>query len=362
MPCFQRRQITATFTREVFFTLRLTQNSLLNNKHNNITTDLTDDTTTHKILNGHIVKILEEGTNINIKSHPTKLVINSTTDLSNYYTQTEVNSLLNNKQDSISSTGNFKVYEHSYGLYSAGVLSHTYGLQFAVSSSIPPATHELIMTKDASTGVAIANSLDVSNNLQVHGVCTFIGNVSAPNLYNKPETDNLLNTKQDELGLFNDNTKIQLLNTSNVLKSLSAGSNIVLTNDVANSNFVEMSANLSSYYTQTEVNNLLSNKQDLISSTGNFKVYEHSYGLYSSGVLSHTFGLQFAVSSTVPPSTNQLIMTMDSSTGVAIAHSLDVSDNLQVHGVCTFISNVSAPNLYNKNRNRQSSIKLRIEI
>ena len=84
------------------------------------------------------------------------------------------------------------MYEHSYGLYSAGVLSHTYGLQFAVSSSIPPATNELIMTMDSSTGVAIAHSLDVSDHLQVHGVCTFISNVSAPNLYNKTETYNLL--------------------------------------------------------------------------------------------------------------------------------------------------------------------------
>ena len=132
------------------------------------------------------------------------------------------------------------------------------------------------------------------------------------------------------------------------MKSLSAGSNIVLTNDDTNSNCVDISADLSSYYTQTEVNNLCNTKQDSISSTGNFKVYEHSYGLYSAGVLSHTYGLQFAVSSSVPPTTNQLIMGMDASTGVSIAHSLDVSDNLQVNGVCTCIGNVSAPNLYTK--------------
>ena len=103
------------YERDVLYT-KIETNNLLNNKQNNLTTDLTDDTTTHKMRNGNIVKILEEGTHINIESHPTKLVINSTTDLSNDYTQTEVNSLLNNKQDSISSTGNFKVYEHSYGL------------------------------------------------------------------------------------------------------------------------------------------------------------------------------------------------------------------------------------------------------
>ena len=162
------------YERSVLYT-QIETNNLLNNKQNSLTTDLTDDTTTHQILNGNTVKILEEGTNINIVSHPTKLVINSTTDLSNYYTQTEVN--------------------------------------------------------------------------------------------------NLLNTKQNEIGLFNDNTKIQLLNTSNVLKSLSAGSNIVLTNEATNNNCVKISANLSSYYTQTEVDNLLNNKQDSISSTGNYKTY-----------------------------------------------------------------------------------------
>ena len=37
--------------------------------------------------------------------------------------------------------------------------------------------------------------LDVSNNLQVHGVCTFNGNVSAPNLYTKTEIDNMVYTQ-----------------------------------------------------------------------------------------------------------------------------------------------------------------------
>jgi len=84
------------------------------------------------------------------------------------------------------------------------------------------------------------------------------------NYYTQTEVNNLLNTKQDEIGLFNDNTKIQLLNTSNVLKSLSAGSNIVLINDSNGDNFVNISADLSSYYTQTLVNSLLNNKQDSI--------------------------------------------------------------------------------------------------
>ena len=75
------------YERGVLYT-KIETHNLLNNKQNNLTTDLTDDTTTHQILNGTTVNILEEGTNINIVSHPTKLVINSTTDLSNYFTHT----------------------------------------------------------------------------------------------------------------------------------------------------------------------------------------------------------------------------------------------------------------------------------
>ena len=70
-------------------------------------------------------------------------------------------------------------------------------------------------------------------------------------------------------------------------------------------------------------------------------MYEHSYGLYSSGVLSHNYGLQFAVSSTTPPASNELLMTMGQMSGVSINHSLDVSSNLQVHGACTFNGNAS---------------------
>ena len=150
------------------------------------------------------------------------------------------------------------MYEHSYGLYSSGVLSRTFGLQFAVSSTVPPATNELIMTMDSSTGVAIAHSLDISNNLQVQGTSTFTGNVSAPNLYTQTETnhrlanyalqvdlllnansadvytqtqiDNMLNTKQNSL-TFHDNSlnyQYSLLNGSTV-KSLENGGDIVIT-------------------------------------------------------------------------------------------------------------------------------------
>ena len=91
-----------------------------------------------------------------------------------------------------------------------------------------------------------------ANNLTITANIT-----SLSNYYTQTEVNNVLNTKQDLLALLNDNTKIQLLNNSNVLKSISAGNNIVLTNDATNDQFVEISADLSAYYTQTEVNNLL---------------------------------------------------------------------------------------------------------
>ena len=102
----------------------------------------------------------------------------------------------------------------------------------------------------AGSGIVLSND---ANNLTITANITSLSNV-----YTQTEVDNLLNTKQDLIALLNDNTKIQLLNNSNVLKSISAGNNIVLTNDATNDQFLEISADLSSYYTQTEVSNLLS--------------------------------------------------------------------------------------------------------
>ena len=55
------------YERGVLYT-KIETNNLLNNKQNSLTTDLTDDTNTHQILNGTTVKIMEEGTNINTVS------------------------------------------------------------------------------------------------------------------------------------------------------------------------------------------------------------------------------------------------------------------------------------------------------
>ena len=100
----------------------------------------------------------------------------------------------------------------------------------------------------AGSGIVLSND---ANNLTITANITSLSNV-----YTQTEVDNLLNTKQDLIALLNDNTKIQLLNNSNVLKSISAGNNIVLTNDATSDQFLEISADLSSYYTQAEVNNL----------------------------------------------------------------------------------------------------------
>jgi hypothetical protein len=108
----------------------------------------------------------------------------------------------------------------------------------------------------AGSGIVLSND---ANNLTITANITSLSNV-----YTQTEVDNLLSTKQDLMALLNDNTKIQLLNNSNVLKSLSAGNNIVLTNDAVNDQFVELAVDLSSYYTQAEVNNLLGFKQNVM--------------------------------------------------------------------------------------------------
>ena len=53
------------YERSVLYT-QIETNNVMNNKQNRVTTDLTDDTTTHQMLHGNTVQILEEGTNIKI--------------------------------------------------------------------------------------------------------------------------------------------------------------------------------------------------------------------------------------------------------------------------------------------------------
>lgn len=72
---------------------------------------------------------------------------------------------------------------------------------------VEPAELKSLVT---GNGIVLSNG---ANNLTITANITSLSNV-----YTQTEVDNLLNTKQDLIALLNDNTKIQLLNNSNVLK------------------------------------------------------------------------------------------------------------------------------------------------
>ncbi len=83
-------------------------NNLLNNKQNSLSTLLGDDATTFQILNGTKVKALREGSNIQMTAlnGGDEIEIEAVippTNLSNYYTKTEVDNSLALKEDAITS-------------------------------------------------------------------------------------------------------------------------------------------------------------------------------------------------------------------------------------------------------------------
>ena len=96
-------------------------------------------------------------------------------------------------------------YVNSYngGSYTAFNLQHSYGMRFVVGSN------NILMTMDATTGVAMNTSLYVDNNLSISGslivgmtdiLSTITGlQNSFNNVYTISQTDNLLNNKQNIL-------------------------------------------------------------------------------------------------------------------------------------------------------------------
>ena len=63
------------------------------------------------------------------------------------------------------------------------MISHPYGLQFAITSSKPPNIGTVLMSIDTESGVAVNTSLDVLGNLSVGGV------FDCPTIYTKDDTD-----------------------------------------------------------------------------------------------------------------------------------------------------------------------------
>ncbi len=119
----------------------------------------------------------------------------------NVYTKTAIDSLLSTlttadsdlstRIDNLSgaATGGLKVYEHNYGLYKSGVITHPFALQLGVSTATPPTSAQVLLSMDVETGVAVNTSLTVVNNLSVGGA------LDCPNIYTKSELNAIMTTK-----------------------------------------------------------------------------------------------------------------------------------------------------------------------
>ncbi len=90
---------------------------------------------------------------------------------------------------SASSTGNLKLYDHNYGGFTSGVISHPFGMQFAITSATPPPVGTVLMSMDVGSGVGIQTSLTIDQNL------TVAGEIDCPNMYTKTELNALMTTK-----------------------------------------------------------------------------------------------------------------------------------------------------------------------
>lgn len=88
--------------------------------------------------------------------------------------------------DEIKSGDGARFYEYDGGTYKVLNIVHDFGINMAVSSNTNPATNEILLSMDTTTGVAINTSAYVENNLAVGG--TF----SASNIYTKTEVDGLV--------------------------------------------------------------------------------------------------------------------------------------------------------------------------
>ena len=111
----------------------------------------------------------------------TNLTVSGVFSCPTIYTKTEVDAR-------IATTGNLKLYDHNYGSFTSGVISHPYGLQFAITSNTPPTIGSVLMSIDTTTGVAVNTSLDVLGNLSVGGV------FDCPTIYTKTECDRKFTT------------------------------------------------------------------------------------------------------------------------------------------------------------------------
>ena len=90
-------------------------------------------------------------------------------------------------------------------------------------------------------------------------------------------------------------------------------------------------------------------------------LYNYKYSLFSSLVLSHPYGMQFAITNNVPPlitTNSNIIMTLDGSLGVDINQSLTVEQNISISGYSSFYAPITTNITCNKSLYVSSSSNL----
>ena len=117
---------------------------------------------------------------INLNNNDLQTMINNKLDsssITDYYTKTECNNLLNQKQALIAGTS---IYQATYGLVNALMISHIQGIQFSITGFIPAPSSSVQLTID-DLGLS-AKNLSLSQNITVEGVATINGNTNTKNI------------------------------------------------------------------------------------------------------------------------------------------------------------------------------------
>ena len=122
------------------------------------------------------------------------------------------------------------------------------------------------------------------------------------NYYTKLDTNNLLNAKQNSIGI----NGLEISNINNLQSSLDS--------KLSSSSF-------SNYFTKTELNDKILNY-----------IYQYNNGLYNALYVKHNYGINFAISSNQNPLSSEILLSIETSSGVTINTSAHVENNLTIGG------------------------------
>ena len=190
-----------------------------------------------------------------------------------------------------------------------------------------------------------ADGIDVTQNINMGNVndpYNFQIKISGSQIYNQ------LNSKLNSSEIQNYYTKLDITNLLNTKQntitnnSLSI-SHINLLQDSLNSKL--NSSEISNYFTKSEING-----------KGTNYIYEYNAGLYKVLNLKHNFGINFAISSNQNPTSSEILLSLESGSGVTINANAHIENNLTVAGnlivgttnILSAIENANLINYYNK--------------